>query len=338
MTQHLVNRRGLMAAGAGALASGFLPGSLLAQGARKPAVIANASGNVNLIMQELIKQQGYLEEFGLQPNIMNVADGSRMMGGMIGGEIDCSTMSGFGQVFPAIEKGAKMKILAGAALLPSLALFSNKPNIRTLKDLEGKTVGTGSLGALLHQLVVALLRKNGVDVSKVQFVNIGASGDVFRAATMGTIDAGTGEVAVLEQLDVYKVHMLEGGNMSLGLTEYTYQGAWAAERAIEAKRDVIVRSLAAYAKLYRFVQTPAAHDAYMKARAVVFPSATAAEGEAQWNYIQHFKPYAVDLTLDEERLRYMQQLNVDLNVQGKVLPYAQVADMSLAREALALLK
>ena len=76
----------------------------------------------------------------------------------------------------------------------------------------------------------------------------------------------------------------------------------------------------------------------MKARAVVFPSATAAEGEAQWNYIQHFKPYAVDLTLDEERLRYMQQLNVDLNVQGKVLPYAQVADMSLAREALALLK
>ena len=63
-----------------------------------------------------------------------------------------------------------------------------------------------------------------------------------------------------------------------------------------------------------------------------------AEGEAQWNYIQKFKPYAVDLTLDEERLRYMQQLNVDLNVQGKVLPYAQVADMSLAREALALLK
>ena len=75
-----------------------------------------------------------------------------------------------------------------------------KSGIAKPRDLEGKTIGTGAIGALLHQLCVALLVKNKVDVKKINFVNIGASGDVFRAAIMGTIDAGTGETAVLEDM------------------------------------------------------------------------------------------------------------------------------------------
>ena len=101
--------------GLGASASVFSIGSY-AQSKPIPITIANAAGNVNLIMQELMKQQGFLEKMGLAPTIMNVADGAKMMGGIINGEIDCTTMSGFGQIFPAIEKGAKLKVLAGAAL------------------------------------------------------------------------------------------------------------------------------------------------------------------------------------------------------------------------------
>ena len=340
MSPKHVSRRKVLKTGLGvaigASASTFSIGSY-AQSKPIPITIANAAGNVNLIMQELMKQQGFLEKMGLAPTIMNVADGGKMMGGIINGEIDCSTMSGFGQIFPAIEKGAKLKVLAGAALLPSLAVFTTKPEVKTLKDLEGKTVGTGSLGALLHQLMVALMKKHGVDVDKVRFVNIGASGDVFRAATMGTIDAGTGEVAVIEQTDVYKVRLVEQGNMSIELPEYTYQGAWASEQSIKTKREAIVRALAAYAQLYRFVHKQEALDAFLKARKVVFPNGTEADGMANWHYLQQFKPYASDLVVDDARMKYMQQLNVDLNVQTKLLPFDQVADMSLAQEALKML-
>ena len=41
--------------------------------------------------------------------------------------------------------------------------------------------------------MVALLLKHDVELSKVRFVNIGASVDVFRAIVFGTIDAGAGE-------------------------------------------------------------------------------------------------------------------------------------------------
>jgi len=195
--ERLISRRRLVAGGGTVLFGMLCPlGGMRGTSAAAsiPVSIANASGNVSLTMQEMIKQQGYLQEMGLAGTITNVADGSKITGGLIGGDVDVSTMAGFGQVFPAIERGAKLKIIAGACLLPLLALYSSKPGIKTLKDLEGRTVGTGALGALLHQLVVALLQKNGVDIAKVSFVNVGASGDVFRAASMGTVDAGTGEL------------------------------------------------------------------------------------------------------------------------------------------------
>jgi ABC-type nitrate/sulfonate/bicarbonate transport system substrate-binding protein len=338
--QHPISRRRILTGGGAALFGmlgplGAMRGASAAAGV--PVAIANASGNVNLCMQELMKQQGYLQEMGLAPTITNVADGSKITGGLIGGDVDLATMAGFGQVLPAIERGAKLKILAGACLLPTLALYSAKPDIKTLKDLEGRTIGTGALGALLHQLVVALLQKNGVDPAKVTFVNVGASGDVFRAATMGTVDAGTGEAALADEVGRFHLHMIAGGDMTTGLPEYTYQGAFTTDKAIATKRDVIVRTLAAYAKLYRFIAKPEAKAAFLKARAIVLKSSTQEEAESQWSYLEKYKPYAADLVLGEERLAYMQRLNVQLGVQRSVLPYAQVCDPSLAKEAIALI-
>lgn len=304
----------------------------------KPVIIANASGSGSMTMQSLMKQQGFLEEFGLQPELMHIADGSKIVGGIVSGAIDASMMSGFAQLFPAIERGGKMKVLAGGALPPWLAVFTSKSDVRTLKDLEGRVVGVGSVGALLHQLMVALLRKNNVDVTKVQFVNIGGSVDVFKAVMMGTVDAGPGELSLIDQQKQFKVTLLEHGNLARELSEYTYQGAWTSDEAIQNKRDTLVRALAAYAKLYRFVQSPDSKDAFLRARKTLFPNANEAEGVTQWNFIQTYKPYAENLVLNEERLDYMQRLNMDFKVQSRVLPFAEIADMSLARDALLLLK
>src|SRR3954469_852736 len=144
--QHFSRRSVLQGSGAAALVSVacpaiIVPGAHAAPATPVPVSIANASGNLNLTMQELMKRQGFLEQMGLKPTITNVADGAKITGSLIGGDVDLTTMTGFGQVFPAIERGAKLKILAGAGLLSTLSLYSAKPNIKTLKDLEGHTVG-----------------------------------------------------------------------------------------------------------------------------------------------------------------------------------------------------
>jgi ABC-type nitrate/sulfonate/bicarbonate transport system substrate-binding protein len=311
----------------------------VAFGQAKPIQIANASGSTSLTIQQMLKDGGYLEQFGVKANIINVADGSKIVAGIIGGDIDLSMMSGFGQIFPAMEKGAKLKVLGGAAVLPSLALYTTKPDIKTLKDLEGRTVGTGAPGALLHSLVVGLMIKYGVDYKKVRFVNIGSSVDVLRGVIAGTVDAGPGEMAAMDN-PATKVKLVEHGNMSIELKEYTYQGAWTSDGTIAnaEKRAEMVKLMAAHSKLYHFVNTSAAKDAFIKARKVVLPAAPEADHLAQWKYIDTYKPFEVNIALNEERMRYMQQLNVDLGVQQKVLPFKQVADFSIANEGVKLME
>jgi NitT/TauT family transport system substrate-binding protein len=302
-----------------------------------PIKIANAAGGLNLTMGELMRQQGFLESFGLAPDVLAVADGSKILGAVVSGSVDASLMSGFGQVFPAIAQGAAIKILAGGAVIPMLALFSSKPDVKTLKDLEGRTVGTASIGALIYQLTVALLQKYQVDVAKVRFVNIGSSADIFRAVSAGTVDAGAAESGLIDEAADYHVHLIDHGNMAVELPEFTFQGAWATDGKIATEREALVRTLAAYAKLYRFVHTPEAETAFIRARRSVFPNAAQRDHEVQWKYIQAYKPFAVNLILSPERLRYMQELNVSFKVQTAILPFERTADMSLAADAVKLL-
>ena len=55
-----------------------------------------------------------------------MADGAKILSGIYSGSVDVSPMSGFGQVFPAVEHGADLKIINAATLLPAQALFSAK--------------------------------------------------------------------------------------------------------------------------------------------------------------------------------------------------------------------
>jgi ABC-type nitrate/sulfonate/bicarbonate transport system substrate-binding protein len=217
-----------------------------------------------------------------------------------------------------------------------LALFSAKGNVRSVKDLEGKVIGIGALGSLLHQLAVAVLLKHDVDVTKIRFLNVGSNTDVFRSVIAGTVDAGAGPASYISDAARYKVHAVENGDMSVELPEFTYQGGWTSTRAIETQRDQIVRVMAAYLKLFRFVQEPSSRDAFLLARRAAFPGAQENEHVSEWDFLQRTKPLSQDLVLSPERVRYLQQINLDFQVQKEMLPYERVVDPTLAQDALKL--
>jgi ABC-type nitrate/sulfonate/bicarbonate transport system substrate-binding protein len=337
-----IGRREALLLGAAALAAsacsnkqGQSTGSKSAS--RSDAVsIVNTTGNFASTLQQLMRDKGYLEEMGLKPKFVSVGDGSKIIGALLSGEADICTASGFGQVLPAIERGGGLKVLAGSEVLLLHLIYSGRPEIRSLKDLEGRTVGTGSLGALLHSITVALLRKNNVDPSKITFVNVGSSADVFRAVVAKVVDAGPSELDYLAQVGKYNVHGVDGGNFWDGLPEYTNQATYASERAVRERRDILVRTLAAYSKLYRFISSPDSQEEFLAARAKALGKDEREEALAQWDFFQKHTSFAVDLVLSEERINYMQQLNLSLGVQKSLLPYDKVSDMSLARDAVKL--
>ena len=108
--------------------------------------------------------------------------------------------------------------------------------------------------------------------------------------------------------------------------------------AIRAERDLLVRALAAQARLFRFVHTPAAKGPFIAARRSVFPTMPMSDHEAEWRFVQTYKPFATGLVLSPERLEYMQKVNIAFDIQTKILPFAQVADMTIAADALKLLE
>jgi ABC-type nitrate/sulfonate/bicarbonate transport system substrate-binding protein len=275
-----------------------LPTPAIAQGrtARALVRIVSSQGNQAAVMQEFMKAQSYLEELGIEPEILTVGDGTKLIGAVLGGGSDICFFSGFNQLFPAIERGAKLKIIAGASITGQQAVFSGKPEVRSVKDLVGRTVGVGAIGAQLHQVMVELLRKKGVNPASVLFQNVGSSSDIFRAVATKTVDAGSAQADIFGQTTRYNIHRLEDGVFAQDLPEYTWQASFATDRAIQEKRDVLVRVLAAYCRLYRLVQGPGSLDAFIKARLVALggkdDATNTQEAIDQWNYVQMHKIYA----------------------------------------------
>lgn len=316
----------------------FAPAARAAAAGMRPLQrinIVGTSGLTSLVNTALINRMGFLAEFGLAANFISVADGSKVVAALITGDADLCAQAGFTQVLAAIDKGAPLKMIGGGTDKSFIAVFSANPEVRTLKDLEGRSVAVGALGSQLHQFMTALFHKYGVDVARVKFANVGASVDVLRAVQAGVVDAGPAEVWL--QRTGGGLHILENGNTYESLTEYVSQAAFASERAIAQKRELLVRTLAAYARLYRFIMSGDSQAAFIAAYAEGLGKSDPEAARAQWQFYRDIQPFAANLGLEESRLRYMQELNVMMGTQKAVMPYAKVADPSLARDALKLL-
>jgi len=180
--------------------------------------------------------------------------------------------------------------------------------------------------------MVALLRKHGVSLSDVQFVNIGSSAAVFKAVMAGKVDAGPAMTDVYDQQQKYGVHAV--ADFWSELPEYPYQGSYASQAAIDNKREGLVRVLAAYCKMYRFMmEDPDAEEAFMQAYKTAVGASEEAQGRMMIKFTRQYRTYSRDLILSEKQIDYMQDLNLEFDIQKDRLPFDQVVDLSLAREA-----
>ena len=299
--------------------------------------IVDAGGPHELATVELLHRQGFLERMGVRVKRIYVKNGAEATELLLAGQADAAVQVGFGPALVAMEKGAPLRLVAASNRLTVHALYSRQPEIRRLRDLAGRTVGIGALGALTHQLVYAALTKKGVDPAAVRFKTLGNSATVFASLLAGEVDAGFGETDVYENQAHYGVHALEDAVLWKELPEFPNQASYATLTALREKRVVLVRTLAAHALLYRLIHSPDSWDAYAAARATGLPDASPEEGRTQWLFYQRYHPFAQDLMLSETQTRYLQELNVIMGLQRRVLPFQEVADLSLARDALALL-
>ena len=135
--------------------------------------------------------------------------------------------------------------------------------------------------------------------------------------------------------------VLESGRLWLELPEYTYQPSYASVRALKEKPEALARCVAAYTRLFRYLSGPRSRAAYLDARRRAASQGggeiSSTEGEAVWNFIQRYQPYALEPGLTPERVVWLQELNVALGIQSRVLRFDQVVDLAPAQGAKRLL-
>jgi ABC-type nitrate/sulfonate/bicarbonate transport system substrate-binding protein len=336
------NRRDLLQAGGLAGLSLASPSLITGAYAAGPVInIVTSNSTLTNTILSLMDQKGYLKTFGVDAKTTNVADNSKVVPSLIGGDSDIAVVIAFSTLFPAMSRGAPLKLLGGGSLLYQGAVYAKDPAIKSVKDLAGKTIGTGAIGAAAQMMMAALLQKYNVDASKVTYQNVGSNADILRAVVGGTVDAGPSGLDVYDQASKFGIHALPDGNMWEQFPDYTYQAAFTSDQAIAnpAKRDGLVRVLAAYATLFKYIQTPESKDSFVKAYVAATGKADSeSEALSQWNFIQKAKPYATDIVLSEDRIKLVQDFNIKAGVQKDLVPYDKATDMSLAHDALKLMQ
>lgn len=139
----------------------------------------------------LAKQLGMYEKHGLDAELINFKGGSVALTAVLGGSAD--VVSGYYDHCVNLKgKNKDMKAVVIYDQFPGLVLVvspKQTASIKSVKDLAGKKVGVSAPGSSTDFFLKYLLRKEGVDPSKVAVIGVGLDDTAVAAQEQGQVDA-----------------------------------------------------------------------------------------------------------------------------------------------------
>lgn len=142
-------------------------------------------------------EKGYYAEEGIEMEMVK-AGGGVATPALISGELQYSTSAA--SSLSAIMKGAALKVVYTNADRPGYELWSSSPDIKTLADLKGKSIGVQSRGDTMELSARMLLAKYGIDPNSVGYTPLGVGG-----ARLAAIKSGAVAAAILGISDVVQL-------------------------------------------------------------------------------------------------------------------------------------
>jgi NitT/TauT family transport system substrate-binding protein len=183
-----LSRRSILK-GAAVIAS-VLPGAAPAAGQGRRIKLAYCSQLLCGVPYEVARSAGHFKKHGLDIELVYTRGGSAAMAALIGNAVDYAATS-LDVAITAFAKGAGIKRFAVTGRLPLFALATapkSAAQIKSIGDLQGRTVAVSGLGNGDHALALYLLAQAKADASKVKFATMGVN--LLEALRQGQVDAG----------------------------------------------------------------------------------------------------------------------------------------------------
>ena len=131
--------------------------------------------------------QDWYKQNGLEIEETSVANDSTALRTLLAGDNDI-TIIGPLTVFKAVIGGAKIKVIGSWQPVVDYRIVA-ATSIRSLKDLAGKTFASAGPSDMTTELPKMVLRKHGVDVRDLRFIQVGGHPARLQAVEAGKVDA-----------------------------------------------------------------------------------------------------------------------------------------------------
>lgn len=194
----------------------------------KMTVSYSASGGqyINLFAA---KELGIFEKHGLDVTLNQINSSSQAVASLRSKSVDVATGPA-GVIFDAIAKGVTDFTVFGECMPSTVLEIWVQPNIKSVKDLVGKTISSTNPNSLGDLMIGVWLARNGIKKSDVNVVYLGGLGNLISAMKANKTEATLILPPLGEQL-------IPSGQKRLGdLRDITYSNqGWAATKTYAAK-------------------------------------------------------------------------------------------------------
>jgi NitT/TauT family transport system substrate-binding protein len=195
---------------------------------------------------ELGQRGGIFKKHGLNLDILYTSAGPESIQAVIGGSIDVAVASGVSAAIGTFAKGAPIRIISSEMTgAPDLYWYVPAASpIRTIEDMNGKTVAYSLTGSSSHASLLALIAQYHLTAKPVSTGNIAAT---ITQTMTGQVDVGFGAAPFgLDLVEDGKARIVASGGDVASLRTRAVRVNLSGASTLQNKRDAIARFMQAY--------------------------------------------------------------------------------------------
>src|SRR5713226_8371750 len=284
--------------------------------------VSISSVDVSFLTAAVADKRGFFKEQGMDVEVIRMAAPISITA-LANGDTDYTMI--FASVIRGAMRGMPIKVVA-SFLDGSTHTLIARPELKSVKDLRGKTLGVSTIGATSDVAARMMIRHFGVDPEKeMKIVALGSDRARFAALKEGIV-----EVAVISppaDAEGKKIGMNVLAR-SYELFNFPFVGLGVNVKKVKEKPDEVKKMLKALIRANRYVREN--REGTIQTLAEWSKSAKEA---AAAGYDGTYKVFNVDGSIPEDGLRLVvDQAKKDMKITRDV-PLSEVADVTLLREA-----
>jgi NitT/TauT family transport system substrate-binding protein len=303
------------------LAICFLPQWLPAGAAPERVMIGTPSRGLFEFPVVVALRKGFYKDEGLNADKVQMQPAIGVKA-LVTGDVDY--LLAWGSVLRAAVTGVPVKVVAGMSARP-LHVLMVRPEIKTGKDLKGKTIGVDSFAGTVDYLSRVAVRHFGLDPDKdVTIIVSGESPLRLAAIRAGSIHATPIDVAFAVKAEE------EGMKRMLNLADLIdlpLSGIGVTDKKLQTEREQIKKVIRATLRGTRFMKQNRAETLTMMIDYLRITSAQASQA-----YDAAINSFTEDGYVSEKGLLLDVQLTKERLKLAKDIPLSQVVDWSLLKE------